>query len=248
MIGQGPTPLYQQVIEHIRQNIRQGNWGVHQQIPSERELCELLGVSRTTVRQALDAVVREGLLERVQGRGTFVARLTVRQPLTGFATFEETLRRLHLEPSVQVLEAGRPVAADAARLLGLPGGQVCLAFRLLGLGSGHPMALYESVVPPAYGTRVRRELDQHRGEGYVLVNELIASLFAFPYLDSEQTYAAAAAGRDEASLLGLRRGAPVLQVTSLFRSPQGDPVEYRRALYRGDQYQFTLNRRIEFAT
>src|SRR5690606_27176385 len=85
--------------------------GVGEPIPSERELCAQFGVSRMTVRQAVDALVVEGLLERVQGRGTFVAQPKVDLQLR-LTSFPEEMRRRGMEPDLRVLAAPVPGLLD----------------------------------------------------------------------------------------------------------------------------------------
>lgn len=241
-----PTPLYQQVMALIQENIASGRWEVPRQIPSERELCLALGVSRTTVRQALAEAVRVGLLERVQGKGTFVARARVHQPLVGFTSFEETLRKLNLQPGLQVLDPGTPVTdLPAAAALGLAVEQSPVRFRLLGLGSGQPMVVYDSFLSPDLAHRVRPELERLPGR-LTLIIDLVARVGGWSQLVADHMFEAAAADGETARLLGTRRGAPVLQVTAVFKHPHGQAVEYRRALYRSDRYQFQVTRRIEF--
>lgn len=137
---------YLKVRDHLRSLIDEG-LEVGRAIPSERELCEQFGVSRMTVRQAVDALVVEGLLERVQGRGTFVAQPKVDLQLR-LVSFPEEMRRRGMVPSLRVLAAERtsapPHVADA---LDLPPGARVFYLRRLRLADGLPMAVEENWVP-----------------------------------------------------------------------------------------------------
>ena len=244
----GPTPLYQQVRQLIRRHIEEGQWQVDQCIPSERELCEQYGISRTTVRQAINEAVNEGLLYRIQGKGTFVARPKISQPLFQITGFTQTIRSRGLIPETRLLEAGTSASdVTLARILGLSISDELGYFRLLGLGSGQPMAIYESYLPRWLGDHIRPEVERRvaAGEAFV-INEIVARHSGWAYLQAEQTYEVGQADEGAAGLLQLPRKAPVFVITSVFFNPENRPVEYRRATYRGDKYQFHVTRRVDF--
>ncbi|RYV52407.1 GntR family transcriptional regulator [Pengzhenrongella frigida] len=197
-------------------------------IPSERLLCERFGVSRMTVRQAVDALVVEGLLEREQGRGTFVAPTKMDLEVR-LSSFGEEMRRRGMEPSSKVLAAeevaASPDIADALDLL--PGEQVFYLHRVR-YADGEPMAIEQSWLPsrlapglfddgaPAsvYGELRRRGLEPDWGEDIVAASEV----------DSQ-----------DADLLGLRTGRAVLRMTR--RTFAGDTAcVYSRSSYRADRY------------
>ncbi|MBX9245923.1 GntR family transcriptional regulator [Actinotalea ferrariae] len=197
-------------------------------IPSERVLCERFGVSRMTVRQAVDALVVEGLLQREQGRGTFVAPSKMDLEVR-LASFGEEMRRRGMEPSSTVLTveevAASPDVADALELV--PGERVHYLHRVRH-ADGEPMAIEQTWVPAAlvpglladgapesiYGELRRRGLDPDWGEDTVAASEV----------DSQ-----------DATLLGLRPGAAVLRLAR--RTFAGDVAcAYSRSSYRADRY------------
>lgn len=241
-----PLPLWQQLVEAIRENIATGRWRLNEQIPSERELCALFGVSRNTVRQAIAEAVSAGLLTRVHGKGTFVSQPKVHPLLYHMTGFAETIRAQGLEPGTRLVDRGtRPAPPGAAEgLLGKHPASLTYA-RVLGLASGEPVALYDSWLPPDIGPEVLRELERRLQAGeLVFINQIIGDLYQWPYLDAHQTYSVSTAGAEAVRLLGLSRHVPVFVVTTLFTSPGGRPVEYRRAVYRGDRYQFQIRRQV----
>lgn len=216
-IPPGPAPLWLQMVEMIQRNVEEGRWPVGHRIPSERELCQQHGVSRTTVRIAIAEAVSRGLLHRVHGKGTFVARPKIHQPLVQVTPFAEALRAQGLVPRTRLLAVmTQPADPATAHMLGLPTGHEVMRFRLLGLGSGEPMAAYHSTVPASLGEPVLKRLEADAG-----------------------------APAKEARLLGVPRGSPVLVVTSVVRNPAGRTVEFARAVYRADQYRFHLTRQVE---
>jgi len=208
----------------------------HAAIPPERKLMTRYGVSRSTVREAIRQLVEEGVLYRVQGKGTFVAGERVQSDLH-LASFTEDMRRRGLVPativrSSRLIEA--PLAVRAA--LGLGAGALVLEIERLRLADGTPMALERGYYPA--------ELLPELGEKD-LTRSLYAT-FATEYglrIDNaEQAVWAEAADVQIAGTLGIAAGAPVM----VFRrtSSAGSAfLEHVTSWYRGDRYQIhmTLN-------
>jgi GntR family transcriptional regulator len=216
---------YVTVRDYLRDLIADG-LPVGASIPSERELCERFGVSRMTVRQAVDALVVEGALERVQGRGTFVAqpKVDLQPRLTGF---DEEMRRRGLTPGSVVLEASRAAAPpDVAAALERTAEEEVFHVRRIRLADGSPMALEESWTPVALvpglveaPTDVLSELRAHGLEPSW----------------GEDTIEAVTVGAADAALLDVEAGAAGLRISR--RTFSGDAaVDLTRSLYRGDRY------------
>lgn len=218
---------YVTVREHLRELIADG-LPVGAPIPSERELCEQFGVSRMTVRQAVDALVVEGALERVQGRGTFVAQPKVDLQLR-LTPFEEEMRRRGMEPGTTVLRAERtqPPADVAAALERTPAEEVYHLLRIR-LADGTPMALEETWVPAILAPDLLAQGPPPDVFGALTARGLAPSW-------GEDTIEAVRIGPAEADMLDVRPGAPGLRIGR--RTFSGDvAVEYTRSLYRGDRY------------
>ena len=229
----GAVPMRHSVLKYVRvrdylRSLVTHELRVGDAIPSERVLCERFNVSRMTVRQAVDALVVDGLLEREQGRGTFVAptKLDLEMRLASFG--EEMIRR-GMEPSSRVLAAEEvPAAPDVADALDLvPGERVHYVYRVR-LADGEPMALEQTWMPAVlapglvdgdvpeslYGELRRRGLEPDWGEDTVAASEIDAQ---------------------DGALLGLRPGAAVLRLTR--RTFAGDVAcAYSRSSYRADRY------------
>jgi GntR family transcriptional regulator len=198
-------------------------------IPSERLLCERFGVSRMTVRQAVDALVVDGLLEREQGRGTFVAP-TKMDLQVRLASFGEDMRRRGMEPSSKVLVAEEIAASpDIADALELLPGELVFYLHRVRYADGVPMAieqtwlpsrlapgLFDSGAPDSiYGELRRRGLDPDWGEDTVSATEVDAQ---------------------DAELLGMRTGRALLCLTR--RTFAGEiACSYSRSSYRADRYE-----------
>lgn len=204
-------------------------------VPSERELCDRFGVSRMTVRQAIDALVNEGLLVREQGRGTFVApaRIDMELRLVGFG---DDMRRRGLEPSGRLLDAETVEATfDVAEALELAHGALVHHVQRLRCADGIPMAVEETWLPAALLPDL---LGPTSGGGAVEVPDSIYATLRDHGLDpdwGEDTVGASEASRHEAELLELGAARTVLRITR--RTFAGETAcALSRSCYRADRY------------
>ncbi len=199
-------------------------------LPSERQLCELHGVSRITVREAVGALVAEGVLVRVPGSGTFVAQRPARSRLH-LASFAEDMRRLGLAPSTVVLAIASEVPPPTTRdALALRADEPAWHLRRLRLADGQPMSVDDGWYPAA----VAPHLDAHDLTGSVYT--LLAEAYGATVDQAEQSVRATEADPATATLLGLTPGRAVLAFDRVARAG-GRPVEHTRSVYRGDRYE-----------
>ena len=221
------TLKYLQVRDYLRSlvasELRTGD-----PVPSERALCDRFGVSRMTVRQAVDALVVEGLLERVQGRGTFVAPPKVDLQVR-LASFTEEMTRRGMTASVKVLAAGTIAAeADIAAALEMAIGDPVIHLHRLRYADDEPMAVEHTWLP---ARRLPGFLD---GDPPHSVYQELDKRGLIPDW-GEDTIDAGEADHEEARLLTIRPGKPVLRVSR--RAFTGDEaIEFARSAYRSDRY------------
>ncbi len=245
-----PTPLYQQLKEVLRQQIEQGKFKPDHSIPSERNLCETYKISRITVRQAISEMINEGALYRIQGKGTFVAKRKVNQGLVRLVDFARTVLDLGMKPSTQILgKEVLPADIQMTKILDIPETSQVLKLSLLGMGDQEPLVLYESYFSLSLGKKMVKEAIQREKEGipfstYDLYGE---SSGVFP-ARVNQTLEAVNADDHLSSLMHIRKGSALLMMTSVFLSPDQHPLEFRRAMYRGDCYKFHVTRELSSAS
>jgi len=207
-------------------------------VPPERELARQYGTSRTTVRQALSELVIEGRLLRIQGRGTFVAKPKVAQVLE-LASYTEGMRAHGLHPRTSILEIGYVMADEhMAGLLGIRTGGRALRVHRLRLADGEPMSIDTSHLPARRFPGLRRQLDLHRS-----LYETLAAHYGVQLAEAEETIETVLAGPQDARLLGVDVGLPLLLLSRHAFDTGGHPVEWAQSWYRGDRYKFVTRLR-----
>ena len=215
---------------------------VGEAIPSERQLSADLGVSRLTVRAALDDLAREGYLVRRRGAGTFVSEPKIAQELT-MTSFTDDMRSRGLRPASETLELRvSPAGARLGRLLRVSPSEPVLIASRLRLADGESMAI-ETVHIRA--SRVpgltARDLEQH--SFYELLNER----YGIEIVGGEQTIEPTVTDEDESEALGVPLHSPAFRFERLTLSETGEIVEFVESIYRGDRYRLVtaLNRPLE---
>jgi GntR family transcriptional regulator len=227
---QSPVPKYFQLRE-ILLDLVESELDADQAIPSERELATRFGLSRMTVRQAVDHLVSEGRLYRVQGKGTFVARPKIEMPLR-LASFTEDMRARGLEPGSRDLDRRTDAAsAHLARALQIAPGDPVHVIERLRTADGIPMAVERSHIPEAVAPGLADASLAGRS-----LYDVLASRYGVLLDRGDQTIEAGIADPTDAALLDLPGGSAVLLLQR--RSFAGErPVEFAVSTYRADRYQ-----------
>lgn len=236
MVIQGAdVPLYVQLKNRIREQIRSGELKPQQALPGERQLVESYGLSRTTVRQALNELVAEGLLYRRHGKGTFVAPPKLEQNLARLTGFAEDLRARGVTPEIHVLSSGMREAPEHVRAaLGLDAGrQVAMIQRMVAVDL-YPLFIDRTYLVEDIG-RLVLGADLASEPIYAVIERL-----GYPIREGVQRIVAVALSTLDARLLQVELGSPALLIRRLTYVEAAQPVEYAEALYRADRYQYQM--------
>jgi len=234
MLKFGNLPRYYQLREVLRERILGGQWSADDRLPSERELSEQYGLSRMMVRQSVTELVKEGLLYREQGKGTFVARPKITQQLLRLTGFTEDIKARSQKPATKVLSAEMwPADPNVAERLRIKEGQLIFRLRRLRLADNEPLAVEMSLVN-FIGCEKLLEEDLEQNSLY----RLLETKYGLPPSEAEQELEAGLAREEEASLLKIEVGGPVLLTRRVTYTERSLPIEYAKSVYRGDKYKF----------
>src|SRR5918993_5104355 len=214
-------------------------FGVGNAIPSERQLSADLGVSRLTVRAALDDLVREGYLVRRRGSGTFVREPKIAQELT-MTSFSEDMAQRGMRPGSKTLSLTVTTAgAYLGRCLHVsPSERIVVATRLR-LADDETMAIETLHVPePLVPGLTREDFDQ------TSFYDLLTERYGIEIVGGIQTIEPTVTNEEESEILGVPLHSPAFQFERTTRSESGSIVEFVRSIYRGDRYRLgaELNR------
>jgi len=206
--------------------------GAGDAIPSERQLGVDLGVSRLTVRAALDELVREGYLVRRRGAGTFVAEPKVAKGID-ITSFSDDMRARGLTPGSRTIELRTiPAGARLGRILHVSPSEAVVSVKRLRLADGDPMAIEllhvrSSLVPGLTG----RDLEQNS------FYDLLMSRYDVSIVGGTQTVEPTVTNEEESEALGVPLHSPALLFERVTRTAAGEVVEYTSSTYRGDRYR-----------
>ncbi|GAB6984072.1 GntR family transcriptional regulator [Nocardioides pyridinolyticus] len=229
-----PIPLYFQVSGFIEQAIESGQIPNGSLFANEIQLAEQLGLSRPTVRRAMQDLVDKGLIVRRRGIGTRVVQPKVRRPLELSSLFDD-LAGSGQKPTTAVLEVSTVAADDEVALqLGIPVDTEVLRVVRLRSAKGNPIAKMTNYLPEQVGGLTQEDLEQHGL--YELMRGRGIHLHA-----ASQTVGARTATPAEAKLLDERRNAALLTMQRTTYDDQGTVVEFGSHIYAASRYSFEIS-------
>jgi len=223
-------PLWAQLADDLRAKAAAGEF--RDRLPTEDELTARYGVSRNTVREALRRLREDGIIERTRGRGTFLAKVDIEQPLHGHYSLARSIQDQGLAEHSEVRVLDTRPAGPAAEALQLAADAPVVHIERLRFAGDEPLALDRSWLPAGLTERLL-DADLRHGSLYDALLERCGLRVTGGWERITPTIPTAAERRD----LRLPRPHASFAVERLTRS--GDqPVEWRRSLVRGDRYRF----------
>jgi GntR family transcriptional regulator len=236
---QSPIPRYYQLAELIREQVRRGDYQPGEKLPSVQELADQAGISRMTARQAVELLVRDGTLVVRHGAGTFVADPKLVSDAFHLLGFTESMASRGIIISSQVLEQAVIVpAAPVADSLMLGPGETVIQIRRLRLVGNMPLLLETSSIPSQLCPGLESE-DLASQSLYAI----LAEQFGIYLQRTHHTLEAILPGAEERQYFGLELRTPVIVQEGVAYLEDNIPVEYFRAVYRGDRFKFELESR-----
>ena len=227
------SPLYHQMMQRIIADIEKGVYPVGSRIPPEHELEQQYQVSRVTVRRALAELTEKGMLERKQGKGTFVSVPHVQQNLKSLHSFHDACRQNGRTPGTRVIRVSE-TAADGNDLteLNLREGSRVLEILRVRLADDEPVVLEKNHFSMAYTYLEEEDLS---GSLYALLRE-----YGTEPVQAVHDISICYADREAAELLGIEDGSPLLCLHELVFDQRGRPLHNCTQLIRGDRFVFRI--------
>ena len=232
-----PVPLYHQVKTLILREIEAGQWRPEERLPSEDELSDRFRVSKITVRQAMRELAQLGYVRREQGRGTFAQRPPLVEGPRKLTSFTEEMRRRGVQASSEVLEHGTVAAsADVSAILGVADEEPVFRLRRLRLADGDPIGVQTAYIP----LQLVPGIDAFAFAKNSLY-DVLGSHYNLVPASAHETHYAFAVDAQDAALLRVPEGAPVMGTELLARLGDGRALEYVKSVMRADRYKIALD-------
>lgn len=230
------SPVYIQIHNQIKKDIEAGKWKIGEKIPSERELAENFSVSRMTLRQAIQTLVDEGILERKIGSGTFVARKKVQEKMSGITSFTEITEAQGKVPTSKTVSYLITIPSlSESEKLNLDDNQKVLRMERIRFADDVPICFEVATVPLELvkdydKTHITSSLYRTLEENGLIIGH------------AQQTVSAMLASERIADFLQLKKGDAILRLRQVSFLQDGSPFEYVRTQYAGDRYEFYLEK------
>jgi GntR family transcriptional regulator len=229
----GLSPLHVRVSLALKDEILNGVYAG--KIPGEFELMEKFSVSRSTIRQAIDNLVREGVLEKKHGIGTFVASRPVEEWLGSLSSFFDIVKGMGMEPSIKVLEQGfSDSPKEVSEIMGV---NRFFYIHRLRLADNIPLVMEKQYYPRIIGKALSK-LDLNNVSTYDVLESKLGEVLS----EAQQLVTCTIPTEEEKTLLKLDPKCCCAILSERFvNNADGDLVEYERSVYRADMYAFRIN-------
>ena len=230
-----PVPLYFQLKTQLVELLKQGIFQAGDKLPTEAECCELLDISRPTVRQAFSELINEGYITRHKAKGTFVSRPKIEGYFfQKLGSFDEEMRSLHLTPSTRVI-VSEVIELPEECVEIYPKSRKVFHLQRLRYADEEEMVLVNTFVPYEHFLDIELE-DFEQSSLYDIFSQKYQTEVA--YVD--RTVEARKAGQRERTILNMEEDGVLMHVETVAYTQQDEPVEYSIAEYRGDRNKFKM--------
>jgi GntR family transcriptional regulator len=227
-------PLYYQLKEILLENIESGNWKPEYMIPSEIQLQQEYNISRNTVKKALDELVQEGMLNRIQGKGTFVSAPKIEQSLSSFYSFSKVMESRGLNPKDIILSLVENEAKlGVSKKLQLSENNQVYELQRLRCSGDEPIILETSYIPKHLFPNLSvKMLDKNS------LYDVMQKDYGIYVTKAKEVFEPVLIRSHESMILQVGEGNPALFLERIAYDNQGVAVEFCRSLIRGDRCRF----------
>jgi GntR family transcriptional regulator len=231
-----PTPLYYQLKEVLLSPISENNLSEGDRIPTEKELSDHFGVSRITVRRAINELVRDGYLVGKQGRGTFVGRPKIQRRTARMRSFSEAMLEEGRQPGSKLLSLRHEEAdSQTAAALNLEPGQPVWVVERLRFADEEPICISYSYINLPAGIVLTPTDFEKTGSLWSILESKEINLSR-----AEVSIQSILADEEQARILLIQKNTPLLLVQGIAFDQDENPIEFHRMLNRGDRYEYNV--------
>ena len=227
-----PIPLHIQLKDGIQELINEGFY--KEKIPSERELMDRYKVSRSTVREAVSHLVREGVLEKVHGKGTFISTKPIEEWLGNLTSTTDTIRKMGMKPDAKLIEHGRVIPSQ--EIIDTTGFKEAYYIKRIRYADDQPLAIEIQYYPVEIGEQLAK-YDIDKGTLFDILEQNLHIKLS----EAKQIITSSFLSKEDAELLGLPENASVLNTERLLMDNDDQLIEYYIASFRADMYSFRIN-------
>ncbi|MDQ0252725.1 GntR family transcriptional regulator [Evansella vedderi] len=228
-------PLYHQLKEILKASIDNGIWNPGDKIPSENELMSQYEVSRNTAKKAIEELVQDGILYRVQGKGTFVSKPKLEQSLTNFYSFSKVLKEKGMNPSDTLLNIENVFPTSKMKeALELSDGESVIEIKRLRSANKEPFILESSFLP----SKFIKDIHVLNRIGTISLYDLLDEEFNITVSRAKEAFEPVLIRDNESNYLETEVGKPALLIERIAYTDKGVPIEFCKSIVRGDRCRF----------
>ncbi|MDO5338183.1 MAG: GntR family transcriptional regulator [Eubacteriales bacterium] len=229
------TPLYQQLENRLRQEIDSGQRPVGSRIPTENELSQQYNVSRVTVRKALAGLSENGYLERKSGKGTFVAEKKIQRGFSGVTSFSDLCRMTGVTPGAKTIKIALEEPSDAEiELLQLSPEERIVVLERIRYADDKPVLLETNKFSESFSFLFSENLNN------ASLFETLKTKHNILFSHSTKTFDITFASSQEAKLLGITKGYPLLRIASVIQNADNTVTNLCQQLCIGDKFKIIV--------
>ncbi|MBL1229235.1 GntR family transcriptional regulator [Enterococcus sp. BWB1-3] len=230
-------PIYLQIHDKLKEDIEKGRWAIGDRLPSERELAVHFNVSRMTLRQAIQTLADEGILERKIGSGTYVARKKVQEKMIGTTSFTQIMVSQNRTPSSKTVSyfIAKPNSSEQAKLQ-LSEEDSILRMERIRYADGIPICFEVASIPYFLVEKYSKS------EISTSLYQMLEEKGGYKIGHANQTISAMLASEQISEYLEIKRGDAILRLRQISYLEDGRPFEYVRTQYAGNRFEFYLEK------
>lgn len=231
---ENPVPLYYRLADIIKKKILDLEFAVGETIPTEAELQKEYSVSRPTIRQAIELLIKQGFLVRERGNTPYVAQAKLAHPVGTISSFTEDMLARNIAPSTRLISLRyKKPPKFVAKYLKVRNNEETVFLKRVRSANNEPILISNSYIPQKFVPDL-----VEKGLPRESLYQTLERDYGIALFETDETVQAVVAEKEEAKLLNVKEGSPLLLVHRIVRDKDGVTVEYNSAVFRGDRFKY----------